>query len=200
MADLTRTGQVSLGSQVAALAVGLWRRLALHVAGCATCGLVSADKFYRMVGQLRRFSRDLRPSVLDDLGLLPALNGLLAELKEHAIEPHPETTGESRRLPPDTELALFRIAQEAINNVKKHAQASEVIATVEFQEARVRLTIQDNGRGLRLAGRTSDLVSIGRFGIVGMEEGAHLLGSYLKVLSGLDFGTIVVADVPAPQG
>jgi len=149
---------------------------------------------------VRRFSRDLRPSVLDDLGLLPALNGLLAELKEHGIEPRLETAGSSRRLAPDTELALFRIAQEALNNVKKHAQASEVIATVEFQEARVRLTIQDNGRGFQLAGRTSDLVSVGRFGLVGMEERAQLLGGYLKVLSGLDFGTIVVADVPAPQG
>lgn len=149
---------------------------------------------------VRRFSRDLRPSVLDDLGLLPALNGLLAELKEHAIESRLETTGVSRRLPPDTELALFRIAQEAINNIKKHAQASEVVATVEFQETRVRLTIQDNGCGFRLAGRTSDLVSMGRFGLVGMEERAHLLGGYLKVLSGLDFGTIVMADVPAPQG
>ncbi len=149
---------------------------------------------------VRRFSRDLRPSVLDDLGLLPALNGLLAELKEHGMEPRLETQGTSRRLPPDTELALFRIAQEALNNVKKHALASEIIATVEFQDGRVRLTIQDNGRGFQLAGRTSDLVSLGRFGLVGMEERAHLLGGYLKVLSGLDFGTIVVADVPAPQG
>jgi signal transduction histidine kinase len=149
---------------------------------------------------VRRFSRDLRPSVLDDLGLLPAMNGLLAEMKEHGIEPRLETEGTSRRLPPDTELALFRIAQEALNNIKKHAQATEVVATVEFQEARVRLTIEDNGRGFQLSGRTSDLVSMGRFGLVGMEERAHLLGGYLKVLSGLDFGTIVVVDVPAPQG
>jgi signal transduction histidine kinase len=148
---------------------------------------------------VRRFSRDLRPSVLDDLGLLPALNGLLAGLKEHGIEPRLETKGTSRRLPPETELALFRIAQEALNNVRRHAQASEVAVTAEFQEARVRLTIQDNGCGFQLAGRTSDLVSMGRFGLAGMEERAHLLGGQLKVLSGLEFGTIVVADVPAPQ-
>jgi signal transduction histidine kinase len=148
---------------------------------------------------VRRFSRDLRPSVLDDLGLLPALNGLLAGLKEDGIEPRLETKGTSRRLPPDTELALFRIAQEALNNVRRHAQASEVVVTAEFQEARVRLTIQDNGLGFQLAGRTSDLVSMGRFGLAGMEERAQLLGGQLKVLSGLEFGTIVVADVPVPQ-
>jgi signal transduction histidine kinase len=110
-----------------------------------------------------------------------------------------ETKGTSRRLPPDTELALFRIAQEALNNVRRHAQASEVVVTAEFQEARVRLTIQDNGLGFQLAGRTSDLVSMGRFGLAGMEERAQLLGGQLKVLSGLEFGTIVVADVPVPQ-
>lgn len=194
--DETAQGLIELSRRVDALAPDV-----------EALGQPTADRLEELQQRLedllqgvRRFSRDLRPSVLDDLGLLPALNGLMTELKEHGIEPRLETKGTIHRLPPDIELALFRIAQEALNNVKKHAQATEVITTVEFQKARVRLTIQDNGRGFQLAGRTSDLVSMGRFGLVGMEERAHLLSGYLKVLSGLDFGTIVVADVPDNQG
>jgi signal transduction histidine kinase len=194
--DETAQGLIELSRRVDALAVNAAELDELAIERLEQL----QERIEDLLQGVRRFSRDLRPSVLDDLGLLPALNGLLAELKEHAIEPRLETKGVSRRLPPDTELALFRIAQEALNNVKKHARASEVIASVEFQEARVRLTIQDNGCGFQFAGRTSDLVSMGRFGLVGMEERTHLLGGYLKVLSGLDFGTIVVADVPAPQG
>jgi signal transduction histidine kinase len=70
---------------------------------------------------VRRFGRDLRPSVLDDLGLLPALEGLMASLQQSGIEPHLETRGAVRRLPSEAELALYRIVQEALNNIRKHA-------------------------------------------------------------------------------
>jgi len=186
--------------------IELSRRLDALAPGLEGLGEPAAERLEELQTRLedllqgvRRFSRDLRPSVLDDLGLLAALGQLLSELNEHGIEHHLETRGASRRLSSDTELALFRIAQEALSNVKKHAQASEVIATVEFLESRVKLTIQDNGCGFRIAGRISELVSLGRFGLAGMEERANLLGGYLKVLSGLDFGTIVVAEIPAPQ-
>ncbi len=193
--DETAQGLIELSRRLDALAPDL--------EGLNEPAAERVEELQKRLGDLlqgvRRFSRDLRPSVLDDLGLLPALNQLLTELKEQGVEPRLETKGTRRRLSPDTELALFRIAQEALSNVRRHSQASEVIATVEFLTTRVKLTIQDNGCGFRLAGRISELVSLGRFGLAGMEERANLLGGYLKVLSGLDFGTIVVAEIPTLQ-
>lgn len=145
---------------------------------------------------VRRFSRDLRPSILDDLGLLPALEGQLADLEEQDIEWDLEISGERRRLPADVELGLFRIVQEALSNTKRHALASRVVITVAFGEGTVRIKIQDNGRGFELLGSTSDLASLGKFGLVGIEERTQLLGGIFTVQSTLGQGTMVTVDVP----
>jgi signal transduction histidine kinase len=83
---------------------------------------------------VRRFSRALRPPVLDDLGLLPALKWLAMALEEHGIATNISVEGDPRRLADGTELALFRIAQEALNNVRKHSHASAVDLTVDSEE------------------------------------------------------------------
>ena len=150
-----------------------------------------------LLQDLRRFGRDLRPSVLDDFGLLPALDGLLPDLRDQGIEPLLQTKGESRRLSEDAELALYRIVQEALNNVKRHAGASRVTITVEFEEKRVKASIEDDGRGFERPARVSDLVVMGRYGIVGIQERAHLLRGHLSVQSELGKGTTVAVDVPA---
>lgn len=94
---------------------------------------------------MRRFSRDLRPSTLDDLGLLPTLEGLAAGLTEKdGIPTRLYVTGEKRRLAPETELVLFRIAQEALINVKKHAEATQATVTVKFADDMVEMTVQDS--------------------------------------------------------
>jgi signal transduction histidine kinase len=145
---------------------------------------------------VRRFSRDLRPTVLDDLGLLPALEGQLADLDDHGIEWELELSGERRRLPLDVELGLFRIVQEAVNNVKRHSQASQVTISVGFAENQVRIRVQDNGKGFELLGSTSDLAAMGRFGLVGIEERIQLMGGNFVVQSEPGEGTIVDVDVP----
>jgi len=146
---------------------------------------------------VRRFSRALRPSVLDDLGLLPALEGLMAEVKEDGIETKLKVVGDKRRLAPDVELVLFRIVQEALNNVRRHARASQVITMAEFSEGRVRITVEDNGQGFEMPSRTDDLVAIGKLGLVGMHERAQLLGGTVSVQSELGEGTRVFVEVPA---
>jgi two-component system sensor histidine kinase DegS len=146
---------------------------------------------------VRRFSRDLRPSVLDDLGLLPALEWLTANLmEEDGIKTELEVHGDRRRLPPEVELALFRIVQEALNNVRRHSQASRVVTVVEFGEGRVRLTVDDNGHGVELPGRMGDLATAGKLGLIGMHERAHLVDGILAVRSEPGKGTIVTVDVP----
>jgi two-component system sensor histidine kinase DegS len=147
---------------------------------------------------VRRFSRDLRPSVLDDLGLLPALEWLTANLmEEDGIKTELKVCGNRRRLPPEAELALFRIVQEALSNVRRHSQASRVVTVVEFGEGGVRITVEDNGQGFELPDRTGDLATAGKLGLIGMHERAHLLDGTLTVHSEPGKGTTVTVDVPA---
>lgn len=145
---------------------------------------------------VRRFSRDLRPSSLDDLGLLPTLEGLTSTLAEDGIEAELKVVGQRRRLSSETELVLFRITQEALNNVKKHSQASKVMTTVEFADGAVQVTVRDNGRGFELPSRTSDLATAGKLGLIGMQERAQLIGGSLTVQSELGKGTTITVSVP----
>jgi len=146
---------------------------------------------------VRRFSQALRPPTLDDLGLLPTLEGLVADLKaREGIDVRLKVLGSQRRLSPEAELVLFRMVQEALNNVRRHAQASKVVTTVEFADGRVRLTISDNGRGFELPGRMSDLAATGKLGLMGMHERARLLGGVLTIQSEVGKGTTVIADLP----
>jgi signal transduction histidine kinase len=146
---------------------------------------------------IRRFSRDLRPSVLDDLGLLPALEGLLTDVRENGIAAELEISGDGRRLSQDVELGLFRIVQEALNNVMRHAEASHVVVGVEFGDSRVRVAVRDHGQGFELLASTSDFAMIGRFGLLGIEERTQLLQGHFQVQSGLSKGTTVIVEVPA---
>jgi two-component system sensor histidine kinase DegS len=146
---------------------------------------------------VHRFSRDLRPSVLDDLGLLPALEGLMADIEaDNGVEAELRVRGDRRRLSPEAELVLFRIVQEALNNAKRHSQASRVVTMVEFDGGRARITVEDNGQGFEVPDSTGDLVSTGKLGLIGMHERARLLGGTLTVRSELGKGTTVVVDVP----
>jgi signal transduction histidine kinase len=147
---------------------------------------------------IRRFSRDLRPSTLDDLGLSPTLEGLAASMTEKdGILTRLWITGEKRRLSLETELALFRIAQEALNNVKKHAEATQVVITVEFTDGTVEMTVRDNGKGFPQTARTDELAALGHLGLIGMHERARLLGGTLLIQSQVGLGTKIVVTVPA---
>jgi two-component system sensor histidine kinase DegS len=146
---------------------------------------------------VRRFSRDLRPSVLDDLGLLPALEGLMADVRADGIETELQVHGDRRRLSPDAELVLFRIVQEALNNVRRHSQASKVMTVINFGEDRVGITVNDDGRGFELPDQTGDLVAMGKLGLAGMYERAQLLGGTVAVESVLGKGTTVIIEVSA---
>jgi PAS domain S-box-containing protein len=147
---------------------------------------------------VRRFSRDLRPPVLADLGVLPALKWLATGLEnQHRVAANIRVLGEQHRLPDDMELALFRIAQEALNNVMKHSNASAVELTVDFRGDGITMTIADNGKGFELPRSTSDLAVSGKLGLIGMQERARLLGGTLAIHSEPGAGTSVVVTVPA---
>lgn len=146
---------------------------------------------------LRRFSQDLRPSALDDLGLLPALEGLTADLsKRGGINAKLEILGDPRRLSAETELVLFRIAQEALRNVEKHSGATQATVLVEFSAGRVRITISDEGKGFQPPETMANLAHAGRLGLIGMQERAQLLGGTCTVQSEPGRGTKIMVDVP----
>jgi signal transduction histidine kinase len=185
------------------LLVALSRRLD----ALSPCEEMSPETFKERVEQLRsittdalhsvrRFSRDLRPPVLDDLGFLPAVKGLLADLEKEGLDTELTVSGTTRRMSPEEELTLFRIVQEALNNVRRHAAASRVTVEAEFLAARVRVTVRDDGKGFVAPKRPGDLVTSGRLGLIGMHERARILGGTLSIRSQPGEGTTVVVDVP----
>jgi len=150
-----------------------------------------------VIQRVRRFSQDLRPSILDDLGLLPTLEELTADLnRQTGLQAEFRVLGAKRRLSSEVELALFRIAQEALSNVRKHAQATRVITTVELTDSAVRMTVQDDGKGFKPPVLTEHLAAMGKLGLVGMYERARLLGGTLVVESEPGRGTKVIVNVP----
>jgi two-component system sensor histidine kinase DegS len=147
--------------------------------------------------EVRRFSRDLRPSILDDLGLLPALEWVTQDLKNtYLIEVDLRVLGNERRLFPETELLLFRIVQEALRNVAKHAEATRAEVEIKFEEDRVTVTISDDGKGFEPPENLEALPSTGKLGLAGMQERVQLLGGRLKLESKPGEGTKIFVEAP----
>ncbi|MFC1962887.1 sensor histidine kinase [Chloroflexota bacterium] len=145
---------------------------------------------------MRRFSHDLRPSVLDDLGLLPALELLADDLQKQGITTIFKLIGKARRLPSELETMLFRIAQEATRNIWRHSQASAAELVIEFRDSKAMLSIKDNGNGFSLPQRPGDLAILGKLGLAGMHERAKLLGGSLILESRLGKGTTITVEAP----
>ena len=155
---------------------------------------------------VRRFSRDLRPIYLEDLGFLPALEmlarpreGTRASSDQPPTEIHFQTSGIVRRLPPEFELAAYRIVQEAINNVNQHARASQAWVHVRFEPEHLSLTIQDDGQGFAVPDRPDELARQGHFGLMGIRERALLYGGQLTLRSAPGEGTEVQVQLPYPN-
>jgi PAS domain S-box-containing protein len=146
---------------------------------------------------VRRFSHELRPAILDQLGLLPALEWLADDINvSYGIDASMTVKGTQRRFSPEVELELFRIAQEAFSNVRKHAQASKLDVIVEFGEDKTIMTISDNGKGFDARESLAELPRAGKLGLAGMEERARLLGGTLRIQSALSKGTTTTVLIP----
>ncbi len=147
---------------------------------------------------VRRLSQDLRPAALDRLGLLPALQWLASNVAEYSgLATRVNVIGAERRLPEERELVLFRIAQEAMRNVWRHAQATQAEVTIEFGEGKTKITISDNGKGFTLPKMMGDLAKEGKLGLAGMQERARLIGATLTVQSELGKGSSLTVELPA---
>ena len=153
------------------------------------------DELLDVVGHLRDVTRALHPAGLDQLGLVAAVRGLLADVEvEEDVTTELVVTGEVVRGAPEPEVGVFRIAQEAVRNVVRHAGANRVRVELAYKGGVVRMTVADDGRGFDQAGTRPRAGS--HLGILGMRERASLLDGRCEVLSTPGEGTLVAATVP----
>ncbi|HEX7299454.1 MAG TPA: sensor histidine kinase [Solirubrobacteraceae bacterium] len=142
---------------------------------------------------VRRIARELRPEVLDDLGLQSALRGLCTAAAAHH-DLHVERKFDLQDpVSPEVELVVYRVAQESLTNVMRHSGASEVLVALRHVDGGLRLVVRDDGRGLPQSAN-------GGTGIAGMHERALHIGGRLAISSLPAGGTEVRLDIPLPQG
>lgn len=151
-----------------------------------------------VVDTLRTVIHGLRPPVLDDFGAVAALRQLVDEVRRrHGISIRMRVSGEQMRLSPQCELTMYRVAQEALSNVVRHAKATNTRVDLHFGEDMV-LTVTDDGVGISLSSAPS--ASPGsRLGLIGMRERVNLVGGTLEVLGRAPSGTVVQATIPRGQ-
>ncbi|MBI2859426.1 MAG: sensor histidine kinase [Chloroflexi bacterium] len=196
----------------------------LHDEQCQTLGTicVSLDRLSRLlctappqvqeeVGQARRMALsllnetrrliyDLRPSVLDDMGLEAAIRwSAEVHLTSHSIEATIESSLPPRLADPATEVALFRIAQEAIVNIERHAKAHRAGIVLEQHHSSVKMQVWDDGQGFDVSRSATPQETSGA-GLEGMQERVRLLGGRMEIVSAPGRGTTVKVEVPQDEG
>jgi signal transduction histidine kinase len=178
-----------------------------HFAGSQQDGSAEPDWLFKtrvadvqelLIGAMDRvhsFARELRPPMLDDLGLLPALRSYLRQFAERTgLLVHFEQGARDALLNEDQRTALFRVAQESLTNVAKHAQATEVQIALRKVKNGVQLRIKDNGKGFSMQRRRLP-VQEKRLGLLGMQERMGLVNGRFMVQSAPGKGTTVLAEV-----
>ena len=150
------------------------------------------------IASIRNVTHDLRPSMIDDLGLVPALRSLVHEVSEQAgLSVHFAAADALPPLSPETELALFRALQEALSNVVRHAQARDVHVALTRDADGVQLLVRDDGRGLPVDARGAVRTDASRMGLTGMRERIHAVGGTVRLRNALPGAEVVVAVPPS---
>jgi signal transduction histidine kinase len=156
-----------------------------------------------LIARVRKMSVDLRPPLLDEVGLIPALrayleaqsslSGIAMELEEGTEKTPLRLNG---RLPPELEIVCFRVAQESITNALRHASARHVTVLIVRRKAAITISIRDDGRGFDVAGTLDVAAAAGHLGVLGMRERARAHGGTFELASRPGAGTIVTVDLP----
>lgn len=155
------------------------------------------DQAVEALEHVRRYVQDLRPRILDDLGLSASLEWMAEDMqRNHSIPTTVEATGVGPFLPSEVQLLLFRIAQEALTNVRRHSGATGASIRLDKSDDVVTMVVADNGHGFNVPARVEDLAGSGHLGIVGMAERARLLNGTLEVSSTPGEGTRVTTRLP----
>jgi signal transduction histidine kinase len=150
------------------------------------------------IDELRRLMTRLRPPVLDARGLVLALRDLLDSFQRHTGIATDLMGASEVRLDPDVETVLYRVVQEALTNVAKHAGASRVIVYLRVDEGQVETRVSDDGIGFDTA-TSGELTSRGHYGLAGMRERVEMAGGSYRLISAPGYGTVVLARVPSQR-
>jgi signal transduction histidine kinase len=156
------------------------------------------DRVLRLVDDgirgIRRVTNDLRPALLDDLGLAAAIRSLAEDVRERGrFTVQTDLPGQVPRLAPEAELALFRAAQEGLANVVRHADAAHVVLRLREDGETLRLTVQDDGRGLSA---TPDDSAHHHLGLAGMRERIQTLGGRVQLAAAHPTGVVLTVELP----
>jgi signal transduction histidine kinase len=139
--------------------------------------------------------------MLDDLGMVPAIRWFArSKLEEQGIELEFDLPDDHLRLLPHLEIKLFRISQEAVNNIVSHAQATKVKIGLLREAERICLMVEDNGKGFDVAQAASEAIGRKRLGLLGIEEQADLVGGEAGIESSPNKGTKITVTVPLEAG
>ena len=151
------------------------------------------------IEQVHQFAGDLRPTVLDDIGLIPALHSYMENFtKRTGIQTHLTASKEVESLDESYRTGIFRVTQEALTNVARHAKASQALVDIHKEAKSVSLKIEDDGQsfevldGIRANGNES-------LGLLGMRERVEMIGGHFQITSGSDKGTTILAHIPLEQ-
>ncbi|HEU0295527.1 MAG TPA: cache domain-containing protein [Anaerolineales bacterium] len=148
---------------------------------------------------VRQISRDLRPLMLEDMGLIPALQTLVraARVGDSAI-PHSrfETKGQQFPISPELELALYRITQEALTNIRRHAHATRVRVELCFGSGVIKLEVVDDGKGFEEPSSLTDFAQLDHFGLLGIQERVWAVAGSLIIHSSPGQGTSITVTIP----
>jgi signal transduction histidine kinase len=150
-----------------------------------------------VLDDIKRLARGLRPSVLDDIGLTPALERLIQDFtRTHGVDVSLDATGlAGARFSETFEVTVYRLVQESLTNIAKHAQAQNAHVSLQRHGEQMRVEVQDDGRGF-VALPTKQLMANGHMGLMGMQERAALLGGSLVIEAKPENGTHVIAMLP----
>ena len=152
-----------------------------------------ADLIDTTMQSVRKITQELRPGILDDFGLLAAIEWQLKEFQNrHSIETQLLSEVDEPQLDPESATAVFRVFQETLTNVARHAQATRVEVSLEELSGQLVLQIEDNGRGIT----DRELFGAGSLGLLGMRERIHLLTGEIDIRGVPNEGTTVLVRIP----
>lgn len=147
--------------------------------------------------EMRKVIFNLRPMALDDLGLIPTLRKYVHDYEEKTkIRTSFETRGKEHRLSSAMEAAVYRLIQEALSNVAKHACASYVLVEITYQAQLIKIVVKDNGIGFNVQRMKKEQIDRESFGLVGMRERVELLEGRMEIESAENQGTAIIIHIP----
>ena len=162
-----------------------------------TTGIVWAkEKLFQTMDDLRRLSMNLRPNILDNFGLVAGVRWLVDNTGQESCHITTLVKGEVREMPNIAEVTVFRVVQESVSNIQRHSRAQNASVTLEFDDERLRLHIEDDGIGFEQAARSSEYAERNKLGIIGMEQRIRALGGNLHLQSCPGLGTKLQATIP----